>query len=120
MLGGRATEIVAVVTNAKTSDANSVSPRLIVVMHMSSVRNHYNRGRHPMKSKLHTLPVIEHWDCHQCTACCRETTIQLNADDLKRLKEQRWDHHPEFQGVQTVRRSLMLDGARVLAHKEDR
>jgi lysine-N-methylase len=72
-----------------------------------------------MKSKLHALPIIEQWDCHHCTACCRETTIQLNADDLARLKEQRWEQHSEFQGVRTVRRSLMLGGASVLAHKAD-
>jgi lysine-N-methylase len=72
-----------------------------------------------MRSKLRTLPIIEQWDCHHCTACCRETTIQLNADDLARLQQQRWDQHPEFRGVQTVRRSLTLGGAKVLAHKAD-
>ena len=72
-----------------------------------------------MRSKLHTLPILEQWDCHHCTACCRETTIQLNADDLAKLQQQRWDQHPEFSGVQTVRRSFMLAGASVLAHKAD-
>ncbi len=72
-----------------------------------------------MRSKLHTLPILEQWDCHHCTACCRETTIQLNADDLRRLQEQRWDQHPEYRGVPTVRRSLMLGGASILAHKPD-
>lgn len=72
-----------------------------------------------MRSKLHTLPILEQWDCHHCTACCRETTIQLNADDLGRLEQQRWDQHPEFLGVRTVRRSLSLGGASVLAHKAD-
>ena len=72
-----------------------------------------------MRSKLHTLPILEQWDCHHCTACCRETTIQLNADDLAKLQQQRWDQHPEFRGVQTVRRSLSLGGASVLAHKAD-
>jgi lysine-N-methylase len=72
-----------------------------------------------MRSKLHTLPILEQWDCHHCTACCRETTIQLNADDLAKLQQQRWDQRPEFHGVQTVRRSLSLGGAAVLAHKLD-
>lgn len=72
-----------------------------------------------MPSKLHPLPIVEQWDCHGCTACCRETTIQLNADDLAQLEEQRWERQPEFQGVQTVRRSFLLGGARVLAHKAD-
>jgi lysine-N-methylase len=72
-----------------------------------------------MISKLRTLPIVEQWDCHHCTACCRETTIQLNADDLRRLDEQRWEQHPEFRGVRTVRRSLLLGGVKVLAHKAD-
>src|SRR3954465_16010844 len=86
---------------------------------MSSLRNHYNRNGPSMKSKLRTLPIIEQWDCHHCTACCRETTIQLTADDLAKLREQRWDQHSEYRGVQTVRRSLFLGGASVLAHKAD-
>jgi lysine-N-methylase len=46
--------------------------------------------------------------------------VRLNADDLKRLKEQRWDEHPEYRGIRVVRRSFfLLRGARVLAHKAD-
>src|SRR3954468_8159860 len=86
---------------------------------MSSLRNYYNRNGPSMKAKLRTLPIIEQWDCHHCTACCRETTIQLNADDIARLEQQRWDQHAEFRDVQTVRRSLALGGAKVLAHKPD-
>lgn len=71
-----------------------------------------------MISQLRTLPILERWDCHQCTACCRETTIQLNAEDLARLKEQRWDQHPDYRGVETVRRGAWLSGA-VLALRPD-
>jgi Fe-S-cluster containining protein len=70
-----------------------------------------------MGSKLHPLPIVEQWDCHGCTAYCRETTIQLDADDLAQLEEQHWERQPAFQGVQTVRRSFLLGGAKVLAHK---
>ena len=72
-----------------------------------------------MTLKLRTLPIIEQWDCHHCTACCRETTIQLTADDLEKLAQQQWDQHPEFRGIRTVRRSLALGCAKVLAHKPD-
>jgi lysine-N-methylase len=72
-----------------------------------------------MKSKIRTLPIVEQWDCHHCTACCRETTIQLNPDDLQRLTQQQWDQHPEYCGIQIVRRSAWLGGAQVLAHKAD-
>jgi lysine-N-methylase len=72
-----------------------------------------------MSGNIRILPIVEQWDCHGCTACCRETTIQLNADDLATLERQRWGQRPEFQGVQTVRRSFLLGGAKVLAHKAD-
>jgi lysine-N-methylase len=71
-----------------------------------------------MISLLRTLPILEQWDCHQCTACCRETTIQLTPDDLARLKQQRWDQHPQYRGIKTVRRGAWLSGA-VLAHRPD-
>ncbi len=72
-----------------------------------------------MSLKLHTLPILERWDCHQCTACCRETTILLSAADLAQLREQRWDKHPEFRGVRITGRSSWLAGTPVLAHQSD-
>jgi lysine-N-methylase len=72
-----------------------------------------------MRSKIRTLPIVEQWDCHHCTACCRETTIQLNPDDLDRLKQQQWEQHPEYRGIQIVRRTAWLGGAQILAHKAD-
>jgi Fe-S-cluster containining protein len=67
----------------------------------------------------HTLPILEKWDCHCCTACCRETAILLDAADLKRLSEQRWGEHPDFRGIRTVERSSWLAGQVVLAHQAD-
>lgn len=72
-----------------------------------------------MAAKLVALPIIEHWDCHHCAACCRETVIRLNSDDVSRLQSQQWEKQPEFQGVRVVRRSALLGGTRVLAHKKD-
>ncbi len=72
-----------------------------------------------MTLKLRTLPILEQWDCHHCTACCRETTIPLSPDDLARLKKQKWNEHPDYRGVPTVRRTTRLGGQAVLAHRED-
>lgn len=72
-----------------------------------------------MSAKLQPLPIVEQWDCRGCTACCRETTIQLTADDLAQLERQQWNERLEFRGVQTVRRSALLGGTSVLAHKAD-
>jgi lysine-N-methylase len=68
---------------------------------------------------FHALPIVEHWACHGCTACCRETTIPLSADDLARLREQGWDERPEYRGVPIVRRTAWIVGQAVLAHRAD-
>jgi lysine-N-methylase len=68
---------------------------------------------------FHALPIVEHWDCHGCTACCRETTIPLSADDLARLREQQWSERPEFRGAPIVRRTAWIAGATVLAQRAD-
>jgi lysine-N-methylase len=72
-----------------------------------------------MPKNLHTLPIVEQWDCHACSACCRGTTIVLNSEDLAKLEKQRWDQHPEFAGVRTVQRSSWAGGQQVLAHRAD-
>src|SRR4051812_36204753 len=69
--------------------------------------------------KLHTLPIIEHWDCHGCSACCRETTVRLTATDLAKLESQRWQEPPEFRGPRITRRLALPGGGKVLAHKAD-
>jgi lysine-N-methylase len=69
--------------------------------------------------KIRALPIIERWDCHRCTACCRETTIPLNADDLDRLAAQKWEQQPEFGGIRIKRRSVLLGGGWILAQKAD-
>lgn len=38
-----------------------------------------------------TLPLGEQrYSCHGCGNCCRDFTVQLRDDDLRRLREQRW------------------------------
>jgi lysine-N-methylase len=51
---------------------------------------------------LRPLPIIEHWDCHNCGDCCRNNIVRLDAEDLARLKEQRWSEHPDFRGVRVI------------------
>ena len=51
---------------------------------------------------LQPLPIVERWDCHQCGLCCRRTAIPLDAEDLARIRAQRWDEQADFRGVRTV------------------
>jgi lysine-N-methylase len=69
--------------------------------------------------RIRPLPVIENWDCHGCSDCCRSPTVLLDKSDLARLREQKWEEHEEFLGRKTVARETLLGGKRVLAKKED-
>lgn len=51
---------------------------------------------------LRTPAVEQRWSCRGCSICCRGTIVSLDAEDLRKLREQRWDEHPEFRGVRTV------------------
>ncbi len=45
--------------------------------------------------------------------------IPLSADDLARLQSQRWEEHPEYQGVKTTTREGLVGGRTVLAKRSD-
>jgi lysine-N-methylase len=68
---------------------------------------------------LRTLPIIEHWDCHNCGDCCRGNIIRLDADDLARLKEQRWEEHPDYRGRRVIVSYGLIDKTYALAQQPD-
>lgn len=72
-----------------------------------------------MAMPIKPLPVIERWDCHQCGFCCRGSIVPLGADDLARLKAQRWDERPEFQGTPTAVRESWFGNNYHLAQRDD-
>ena len=63
-------------------------------------------GRMPLP--IQPLPMVERWDCHQCGVCCRGSIVPLSDDDLARLKSQKWEERPEFQGHAVVVRESWL------------
>lgn len=70
-----------------------------------------------MSLPIITLPAAERWDCHQCGACCRGTIVPLDEQDLRKLREQNWEQHPDFRGVSPT---APLDrGGRQLARRAD-
>jgi len=72
-----------------------------------------------MTLPIRTLPVAEQWDCHSCGNCCWGVIVALNDGDLERLKDQRWDEHPDFRGIRTIERlGFWQKGFRV-AHRPD-
>ncbi len=55
-----------------------------------------------MTLPIRTLPIVERWDCHSCGFCCRSTKFKLSEADLKKLRQQKWEDHPDFQGLPIV------------------
>jgi lysine-N-methylase len=72
-----------------------------------------------MTLPIHTLPIIERWDCHQCGACCRGSLVPLSDDDLARLKAQKWQQRDEFKHTPIIVRDGWLAGGYRLAHRPD-
>ncbi|HUG70716.1 MAG TPA: YkgJ family cysteine cluster protein [Pirellulaceae bacterium] len=72
-----------------------------------------------MPLPIKTLPILEQWDCASCGNCCRGSVIPLSDDDLKRLQEQRWETHADFEAVQTVVRSGWFRKRTQLAQRSD-
>ncbi|MGE0755852.1 MAG: YkgJ family cysteine cluster protein [Pirellulaceae bacterium] len=68
---------------------------------------------------IKTLPIAEQWQCAGCARCCRGSLIWLEADDLQKLSQQKWDEHPEYRGRPVVLREGWLSGRMRLAQRED-
>lgn len=62
-----------------------------------------------------SLPILipalaaQRYSCHACGNCCRDFTVQLREDDLRKLREQKWEERlgepvtVEFRGVTFLR-----------------
>jgi lysine-N-methylase len=48
---------------------------------------------------LRHLPVIQNWDCHSCTNCCREYNVPVSAEERRRIEAQGWEADPDFAGL---------------------
>src|SRR5262249_4066013 len=49
-----------------------------------------SRLRFTMPWPIRQLPVLQNWDCHSCTNCCREYRVYLSDQETKRISEQEW------------------------------
>ena len=72
-----------------------------------------------MTLPIKTLPILEQWDCHGCGICCRGASVLLNEADLKRLRAQHWEAHPDFIGKKVIVRQGLFDRRYRLAHRRD-
>ncbi len=72
-----------------------------------------------MTLPIRTLPIVERWDCHGCGQCCWGTIIRLSDDDLRKIRDQAWDKHPDYRGVRVVRKRGFWKKHYRLAHRRD-
>jgi lysine-N-methylase len=71
-----------------------------------------------MNLPVRTLPINERWDCTGCGLCCRGNVVPLDEDDLRKLREQDWENHPELKGIRTTVKQGWR-GRRQLAQRDD-
>ena len=55
-----------------------------------------------MSLPVRSLPVLQNWDCHGCTDCCREYRVHVNADEKARIESQEWNNDPALKGVKIL------------------
>lgn len=58
-----------------------------------------------MTMPVRTLAVVQNWDCHACTRCCRQYHVPVTAEERARIEAQGWSQDPDFAGVPLFVRS---------------
>lgn len=76
------------------------------------------------------LPVLQNWDCHGCTNCCREYHVPVSEEERQRILAQRWDQDAhlgnaalfQHQGMPWARRTTLTqrDGQCVFLNEAGR
>jgi lysine-N-methylase len=72
-----------------------------------------------MSIPLRHLPVLQNWDCHSCTHCCREYNVSVTAEERQRIEAQGWQSDPDIGGQALFVRSSWLSGKYHLAHQKE-
>src|ERR1700694_1332534 len=49
-----------------------------------------------MSLPVRHLPVIQNWDCHGCTNCCRAYRVPVTVEERRRILAQGWDSDPDI------------------------
>jgi Fe-S-cluster containining protein len=70
------------------------------------------------------LPIMttirdERWTCRGCGNCCRGNLVPLHLDDLQRLRDQRWENHPEYKNISFIKREGLFSQRYRLAQRSD-
>ena len=55
-----------------------------------------------MALPVRSLPVIQRWDCHGCSDCCRTYHVRVSPAEKERILSQGWDTATELGGLPPV------------------
>jgi lysine-N-methylase len=72
-----------------------------------------------MPLPVRALPVLQNWDCHGCTDCCRAYRVGVTDDERKRIEAQSWDSDPAMHGTKFFVRDGWFSGKYRLNHRTD-
>lgn len=67
-----------------------------------------------MPLPVRSLPVLQNWDCHGCSDCCRTYAVPLSDEERQRIEGQGWANEPGFSGVELF---TTVKGNTSLAHR---
>src|SRR5712691_4045759 len=49
-----------------------------------------------MSLPIRHLPVVQNWDCHGCTNCCRDYVVHVTDEERRRILAQGWETDPDI------------------------
>ncbi len=68
---------------------------------------------------LRHLPVIQNWDCHSCSHCCREYNVAITQEERRQIEQQGWQTDPDLAGQKLFVRAGWLSGKHYLNHRKE-
>src|SRR5437016_1823390 len=58
-----------------------------------------------MPLPVRSLTVLQNWDCHSCTDCCREYRVNVTDEEKARIEALDWSDDPAMTGVKLFARN---------------
>jgi lysine-N-methylase len=72
-----------------------------------------------MPLPVRSLPVLQNWDCHGCSECCRVYRVIVSDEERIRIQGQGWENDSVLRGVQLMERDGWFSKRYRLNHTAD-
>ena len=53
-----------------------------------------------MPMPVRSLPLVQNWDCHGCSDCCRTYAVHVSDAEKAKIEAQNWHAEPDLAGVE--------------------